>query len=98
MIDNQAKSNEWIPCNERLPEIGQVVLVCQTYSWERFEDGAAVTIGRLKPSENEKGVHWEFQYYKPDFAHKTIIDNDIICPGNEYVAYWQPLPEPYSPK
>lgn len=86
----------WIPVEERMPEPGRIVLITQAYSWENFEEGASVTIGRLSPEKNNK--MWEFQYYRPDFRSGTIMDNDIICPGNEYVIAWRPLPEPYQPK
>ena len=86
----------WIPVDDRLPEPGRIVLITQAYSWENFEEGASVTIGRLSPEKNNK--MWEFQYYRPDFRSGTIMDNDIICPGNEYVIAWRPLPEPYSPE
>lgn len=85
----------WIPCSERLPEPGKIVLVYQTYSFEQFEDDAAVTIGRLRTGKKQ---YWEFQHYRPDFRTGTIMDNDIICPGSEYVLAWQPLPAPYQPK
>ena len=29
---------------------------------------------------------------------EKLMDNDIICPGSEYVIAWRPLPEPYSPE
>lgn len=83
----------WIPVEERMPEPGRIVLITQAYSWENFEEGASVTIGRLSPEKNNK--MWEFQYYRPDFRSGTIMDNDIICPGNEYVIAWRPLPESY---
>ena len=86
----------WIPVDDRLPEPGRIVLITQAYSWENFEEGASVTIGRLSPEKNNK--MWEFQYYRPDFRSGTIMDNDIICPGNEYVIAWRPLPEPYHPE
>ena len=86
----------WIPVDDRLPEPGRIVLITQAYSWENFEEGASVTIGRLSPEKNNK--MWEFQYYRPDFRSGTIMDNDIICPGNEYVIAWCPLPEPYRPE
>ena len=86
----------WIPVDDRLPEPGRIVLITQAYSWEKFEEGASVTIGRLSPEKNNK--MWEFQYYRPDFRSGTIMDNDIICPGNEYVIAWRPLPEPYRPE
>ena len=86
----------WIPVDDRLPEPGRIVLITQTYSWENFEEGASVTIGRLSPEKNNK--MWEFQYYRLDFRSGTIMDNDIICPGSEYVIAWRPLPEPYHPE
>ena len=86
----------WIPVERGLPEPGRIVLITQTYSWENFEEGASVTIGRLSPEKNNK--MWEFQYYRPDFRSGTIMDNDIICPGSEYVIAWRPLPEPYRPE
>ena len=95
--DTDVPTNDgWIPVEERLPEPGRIVLITQTYSWENFEEGASVTIGRLSPEKNNK--MWEFQYYRPDFRSGTIMDNDIICPGSEYVIAWRPLPEPYRPE
>lgn len=88
---------EWIPVQERLPEKDEIVLVSQIYSWERFEDCASVTIGRLHPREKNGKPYWEFQYYRPDFKHGTIMDNGIICPGSEYIDAWMPLPKPYRP-
>lgn len=90
------KENGWIPCSERLPDIDKIVLVSQTYSWEHFEDGASVTIGRLHKREENTIPYWEFQYYRPDFKHGTIMDNGIICPGSEYVIAWTSLPELYE--
>ena len=85
---------EWISVKDRLPEPGKIVLVHQVYSWQRFEDGAAVTVGRLRPTENGRVSYWEFQYYRPDFRDGTVLDNGIICPGSEYITHWMPLPEP----
>lgn len=86
----------WIPVEERLPEPGRIVLITQMYSWQNFEEGASVTIGRLSPEKNNK--MWEFQYYRSDFRSGTIMDNDIICPGSEYIIAWRPLPDPYRPE
>lgn len=85
---------EWISVKDRLPEPGKIVLVHQVYSWQQFEDGAAVTVGRLRPTENGRVSYWEFQYYRPDFRDGTVLDNGIICPGSEYITHWMPLPEP----
>lgn len=98
-VSNPNKLNDgWIPVKERLPEPGEIVLVQQIYSWEHFEEGAMVTVGRLRPVEDGRMPYWEFQYYRPDFLHGTIMDNGIICPGSEYITHWQPLPAPYQPK
>ena len=95
-IIHKHMNDGWIPVDERLPELGRIVLVTQTYSWEKFEEGASVTIGRLRPKKNDQ--MWEFQHYRPDFRSGTIMDNGIICPGSEYVIAWRPIPEPYRPE
>ena len=92
--EKQESFGEWISVKDGLPEPGKIVLVHQVYSWQRFEDGAAVTVGRLRPTENGRGSYWEFQYYRPDFRDGTVLDNGIICPGSEYITHWMPLPEP----
>ena len=84
--------DKWISVNDKLPEPGQIVLVHQVYSWTKNEDGADVTIGRLRAEDETHKSYWEFQYYRLDFRNGTIMDNDIICPGNEYITHWMPLP------
>lgn len=96
-ISESHRQQEWIPVEEQLPDEEKVVLVSQTYSWENFEEAASVTIGRLHSRGENLKPYWEFQYYRPDFKHGTIMDNDIICPGSEYISAWMPLPEPYKP-
>ncbi|MGN0663948.1 MAG: DUF551 domain-containing protein [Negativibacillus sp.] len=84
----------WISVKDRLPDPGSIVLIHQLYSWENNEDGAEITIGRLFPTQKGEKPYWEFQHYRPDFCNRSIMDNDIICPGSEYVTHWMPLPEP----
>jgi len=93
-VTSDRKTSDWISVKDRLPEVGKIVLVRQTYSWERMEDGAEITIGRLSLAADEKRTYWEFQHYRPDFRSGTVMDNDIIRPGSEYVSHWMPLPEP----
>lgn len=69
-----------------LPGENRIVLIRQVFSRMKHEEAAEVTIGRWN------GQFWEWQYYRPDFRHGTIMDNGIICPGNEYVTHWTPLP------
>lgn len=95
-VNEEQRKHQWIQATEKLPEPGEIVLVNQMYSWEHFEEGAMVTVGRLRPKEPGIIPYWEFQYYRPDFRSGTIMDNGIICPGSKYVTAWMPLPEPYK--
>lgn len=92
-IEQLKKESQWISTKTALPAPGQIVMVHQVYSWEHMEEGAAVTIGRLRPTPEGEVPYWEFQHYRPDFRSGTCMDNDIICPGSEYVTHWMPLPE-----
>ena len=93
-IDPESLRPQWISVKDRLPDVGSIVLIHQLYSWENNEDGAEITIGRLFPTQKGEKPYWEFQHYRPDFRNRSIMDNDIICPGSEYVTHWMPLPEP----
>lgn len=84
---------EWVSVKERLPENGQIVLVRQAFSRVRNEEGAEITIGAYNARpEEQTHPYWEFQHYRNDMRDRTIMDNSIICPGNEYVTHWMPLP------
>lgn len=87
-LEKLLNRNRWIPCSERMPEAGKIVLVYQNY------ERPYVTIGRLKPVEKGFMSYWEFQEYREDFRHTAIFDNGVICPGSQYVTHWMPLPEP----
>ena len=92
LVEDDMQNSRWISVGEQLPDPGQIVLVHQVYSWQKFEEGAAITLGRLRPEDETHKPYWEFQHYRPDFKHGTTMDNGIICPGNEYVTHWMPLP------
>ncbi len=83
--------NRWIPVSERLPKEGQIVLVCQIYSWKEFEEGTEVTIAQYK----RKHFTW-YRYQKDWDKHTSIMTHGDVCPGNEYLTAWMPLPEPYK--
>lgn len=82
---------KWIPCIERMPEEGQTVLITQVYSWQEFETGNDVTIAQYR----NKYFTW-YRYQDDWRKHTSIMHHGDICPGNEYVIAWMPLPEPYK--
>ena len=82
---------EWISVEDRLPEEGQIVLITQTYGWKEFEEGTEVTIAQY----HRKHFTW-YRYQKDWDKHTSIMTHGDICPGNEYVTAWMPLPEPYK--
>ena len=76
---------QWIPCSVRLPEPKEQVLVYQTYT--RFHE---ITIGWRTERK-----FWEWIDYPLDLKPYSPTSFGAICPGNEYVKAWMPLPEPY---
>lgn len=84
-------TQEWISCNERLPEEGEIVLVQFNVKGHRFswEEQRYIEFGRISSDrEDAKGIGWEWlnesgaDYWEPDY-------------GNLIVA-WMPLPEPWK--
>ena len=60
-LDNQVSSSKWIPVGERLPDVGENVLVCDAredyvYIWENFGDG--LWFGDEIIWETEDITHW----------------------------------------
>ena len=81
--------SEWIPCSERLPEEGEIVLVYMKpeakYDWEeqRF-----IEFGRISSDRYDaKGTGWEWlnesaaDFWEPDW--------------NNYIVAWMDFPKPY---
>lgn len=81
----------WIPCSERLPEDGQIVLISQTYGWTEFEEGTEVTVAQFK-----RGYFTWYRYQADWNKHTSQMHHGDICPGIEYVDAWMPLPSPYT--
>ena len=81
----------WIPCSERLPEDGQIVLISQTYGWTEFEEGTEVTVAQFK-----RGYFTWYRYQADWNKHTSQMHCGDICPGIEYVDAWMPLPSPYT--
>ena len=81
----------WISVNERLPGMGQYVLLLHTYhSRGDYAEYEATTIGYyFKP---EKGM--PYFYYVGVSNYGDMVRASSMCPGDECVTHWMPLPEP----
>ena len=82
---------EWIPCSERLPNEGEIVLVCMGLTGHKYEweEQRIIEFGRISSDRYDaEGTGWEWlnesgaDYWEPDY-------------GNSIVA-WMPLPAPYK--
>lgn len=82
---------EWIPCSERLPKEGEIVLVCMGLAGHKYEweEQRIIEFGRISSDRYDaEGTGWEWlnesgtDYWEPDY-------------GNSIVA-WMPLPAPYK--
>ena len=84
----------WIPVSERLPESETSVLIWQSYG----EDApySHISIGHLhQESDLRRKPYWTWIAYGADMVHPKIEAwhrADFICPGNEFVTHWMPLP------
>ena len=82
----EPKTEEWIPCSERLPnEEGLYMATCKTFSDDyRFID--LFHYGKpMMPNHKVKGACW----YHSDSEWGDVVydDTDILA--------WMPLPKPY---
>lgn len=87
---------EWISVNDRMPEPEINVLLMQNYS--ECGDYAQITIGHLHhESDLRRKPYFNWIAYGADMCHPKVEAYhraDFICPGNEFVTHWMPLPQP----
>ena len=86
----------WISVSERLPEPEANVLIWQSYRGDAPYSN--ITIGHLhQESDLRIKPYWTWIAYGADMVHPKIEAwhrADFICPGNEFVTHWMPLPQP----
>lgn len=96
VIEKQERKALWISATEKLPETNKCVLLSTLY--HTLPDGQGeyerVTVGFLHQPSDKR--------YKPYFYWAGVSDyGDMVratsmCPGNEFVTHWMPLPEPWE--
>ena len=74
----------WIPCSERLPDIGEIVIA----SWSDLWSDAIVFARRYCEGD------WEWAYEQGSDYWESARDYD----RESNPEAWMPLPEPYEPK
>lgn len=74
----QAAQPQWINFKDKLPEIGQQIIICYDVG-----EGIKVQQGSRWP-EDSKNKNGRYPWY---FSQGLIF-------GHEHSLYWQPLPEP----
>ena len=90
-IPSAEKQGEWIPCSERLPNKGEVVLVCMRIENHKaeWEEQRSIEFGRISSDRYDyDGTGWEWlnesgaDYWQADWNHSILA--------------WMSLPEPYT--
>ena len=69
----------WIPCSERLPDEGYVLISKKPKKY--FDGGRCVTIAIRMEDPRSRKVNWR------DIGFGVIPDDNVLA--------WTPLPEPY---
>lgn len=104
-IPSADRTQEWIPCSEKMPKAEEKVWI-QTergkVCFAMYEDGTI--------SENDSAWNWyDLPFDKWDEENDCGIipegwwewtefhpDNEFDCPVDEVVVAWMPLPKPYK--
>lgn len=87
-------TDSWISCRERLPERGREVLISTNYPrYPLSGRDHYVTIGWLEfEGKGWRYVEWPADHSKCGWSPTSVT---VICPGDEFVIAWMPVPEPY---
>ena len=81
----------WIPCSEKLPNEGEVVLVCMRIENHKaeWEEQRSIEFGRISSDRYDyDGTGWEWlnesgaDYWQADWNHSILA--------------WMPLPKPWK--
>jgi len=87
---------QWISVKDRLPEPETSVLIMQRYT--ATAPYSNITIGHLhQDSVLRRKPYWKWIAHGEDMVHPKVEAchrAEFICPGNEFVTHWMPLPEP----
>jgi hypothetical protein len=76
---------DWIKCSERMPEIGERVLLTQNRA---ISDDPETTVGEL----SKDGCEW---IYSQDYQLDSVQTCWPNCePPTYYFTHWMPLPAP----
>lgn len=90
-METTDRPQEWIPCSERLPDEGEVVLVCMRVESHKaeWEEQRSIEFGRISSDRYDfNGTGWEWLnesgcgYWQ--------------CDWNNSILAWMPLPEPWG--
>lgn len=86
---------KWIDVKDRLPDVEVNVLIVQNYT--EIELGKSAVIGHLhQPRDLKVKPYWNWVECDSGVLFKEVASHhraEFICPGNEYVTHWMPLPE-----
>ena len=91
VLPSAVRPQEWIPCSERLPNEGEVVLVCMRIESHKaeWEEQRSIEFGRISSDRYDfNGTGWEWlnesgaDYWQADW------NNSILA--------WMPLPKPWK--
>ena len=77
------KVSPWISCAERLPDIGKVVLLYQTFPPETMFNCRADPLQRNFTKVGGRRYRGEFVLYEDQYADAEL----------KHVSHWMPLPE-----